>query len=38
LLWNVDVDSGKARRELGYLPTPPEDGIQKTIEALTAWP
>jgi len=38
LLWNVDVDSRKARRELGYRPTPPKEGIQQTIEALTAWP
>jgi nucleoside-diphosphate-sugar epimerase len=38
LLWNVDIDSSKAQRELGYRPTPPKEGIQKTVEALTSWP
>lgn len=36
LLWNVDVNSTKAQRELGYHPTEPKDGIRKTIEAMAS--
>lgn len=36
LLWNVRVDASKARRELGFTPTPLEDGVAKTIAFLRA--
>jgi nucleoside-diphosphate-sugar epimerase len=34
LLWNASVDSTKAKRELGFVPTPLETGAKKTIEFL----
>ena len=34
LLWNVSVDSGKAQRELGFVPTPPDTGIPRAVEAF----
>ena len=34
VLWNVRVDASKARRELGFQPTPLADGVQKTVAAL----
>lgn len=34
LLWQARVDSSKARRELGFTPTPLEEGVQKTVRFL----
>lgn len=36
LMWNVRVDASKARRELGFEPTPLDDGVAKTIAFLRA--
>lgn len=36
LMWNVRVDAGKARRELGFEPTPLDDGVAKTVAFLRA--
>jgi nucleoside-diphosphate-sugar epimerase len=36
LLWNARVDAGKARRELGFTPTPASEGLQRTVRALLA--
>ena len=33
-LWNAAPDSSKAQRELGWAPTPLEDGIRGTLETL----
>jgi dihydroflavonol-4-reductase len=32
--WNAAPDSGRAQRELGWEPTPLEDGIRATLETL----
>ena len=32
-LWNATPDAGKARRELGWQPTPLEDGLRATLDA-----
>jgi len=34
LLWNAAPDSTKAQRELGWRPTPFEEGLRRTLEAL----
>jgi nucleoside-diphosphate-sugar epimerase len=34
LLWNAAPDSGKAQRELGWRPTPFEEGLHVTLEQL----
>ena len=34
VLWNADVDTGKARRELGFRPTPLAEGVRETVEFL----
>jgi len=34
LLWNAHVDASKARRELGFQPTPLEEGVARTIAFL----
>jgi nucleoside-diphosphate-sugar epimerase len=34
LLWNPRIDSGKAQRELGFVPTPLETGIRRTVAFL----
>ncbi len=34
LLWNPRVDATKAIRELGFAPTPLEEGVRRTIEFL----
>ena len=34
LTWNAHVDASKAKRELGFVPTPARDGVRKTIAAL----
>jgi dihydroflavonol-4-reductase len=34
LLWNAKPDSAKAQRELGWEPTPLEDGLRRSIETL----
>jgi dihydroflavonol-4-reductase len=36
VLWSVDVDTEKARRELGFVPTPLSDGVRTTVESLRA--
>ena len=33
-LWNARPQSGKAQRELGWEPTPIEDGLRSAVEAL----
>lgn len=33
-LWQAHPDSSKAQRELGWQPTPIEDGIRKTLEEM----
>ena len=32
--WQAKADASKARRELGWQPTPIEDGLRKTLAAL----
>ena len=32
-LWNAAPDSSKAQRELGWQPTPLEQGMRRTLEA-----
>jgi nucleoside-diphosphate-sugar epimerase len=34
LLWQAHPDSSKAQRELGWTPTPLEEGIHRTLEAM----
>jgi nucleoside-diphosphate-sugar epimerase len=34
LLWRVRVDASKAERELGFRPTPADQGIEKTVRHL----
>ena len=34
LLWQADADSGKAQRELGFTPTPIEEGVRRTLESM----
>jgi dihydroflavonol-4-reductase len=34
LRWNAAPDSGKAQRELGWQPTPFEEGLRRTLEQL----
>ncbi|HMI89200.1 MAG TPA: hypothetical protein VK550_34210 [Polyangiaceae bacterium] len=34
LTWNAHVDARKAKQELGFVPTPAREGIQKTVDAL----
>ena len=36
LLWNARPDSGRARRELGWVPTPLADGIRRAVAELGA--
>jgi dihydroflavonol-4-reductase len=33
-LWNATPDSSKAQRELGWQPTPLEEGIRRTLDAM----
>jgi dihydroflavonol-4-reductase len=33
-LWNARPQSDKAQRELGWQPTPLEDGLRAAVEAL----
>lgn len=37
-LWQARPDSSKAKRELGWTPTPLEDGIRRTLEAMGLLP
>jgi dihydroflavonol-4-reductase len=32
--WEAKADSSKAQRELGFTPTPLEDGIRATLSAM----
>jgi nucleoside-diphosphate-sugar epimerase len=32
--WQARADSTKAQRELGFTPTPLEDGVRRTLEAM----
>lgn len=34
VLWDVRVDASKARRELGFTPTPLAEGVEKTVAFL----
>ncbi|HEX2071793.1 MAG TPA: SDR family NAD(P)-dependent oxidoreductase [Thermoleophilaceae bacterium] len=34
LLWNAAPESGKAQRELGWQPTPIEDGVRTTLASM----
>ena len=34
VLWNAAPDSAKAQRELGWRPTPFEDGVRRTLAEL----
>jgi dihydroflavonol-4-reductase len=34
LTWDAHVDATKAKRELGFVPTPAREGVRKTISAL----
>lgn len=34
LLWNPRIDNSKARRELGFIPKPLEEGVRETITFL----
>jgi nucleoside-diphosphate-sugar epimerase len=34
LLWDARVDATKARTELGFVPTPPDFGVQRTVAFL----
>jgi nucleoside-diphosphate-sugar epimerase len=34
LLWQANADSSKAQRELGFTPTPIEDGVRRTLEHM----
>ena len=33
-LWNARADSSKAQRELGFTPTPVEEGVRRTLVAM----
>lgn len=35
LQWNVALDTHKAQRELGFVPTPPAEGIAATVRSMT---
>jgi nucleoside-diphosphate-sugar epimerase len=37
-LWQAHPDSSKAQRELGFAPTPLEDGIRRTLEGMGLLP
>ena len=32
--WQAKADASKAQRELGFTPTPLEDGLRRTLEAM----
>lgn len=34
LLWNARIDNRKAQRELGFVPTPLEQGVRHTLAYL----
>jgi nucleoside-diphosphate-sugar epimerase len=34
LLWNAEPDSSKAQRELGWQPTPIEEGVRRTLAEM----
>ena len=34
ILWQAHPDSSKAQRELGWKPTPIEEGIRKTLDSM----
>src|SRR5690606_14443649 len=34
LLWNAKPDASKARRELGWEPTPIEEGVRRTLAEM----
>lgn len=34
LLWNARPDSGKAQRELGWTPTPLDEGVRRTLTSI----
>jgi nucleoside-diphosphate-sugar epimerase len=34
LLWQAKADSSKAQRELGFTPTPIEEGLGRTLETM----
>lgn len=34
MVWNVAVDASKAKAELGFTPTPLEEGVRRTVEAF----
>jgi nucleoside-diphosphate-sugar epimerase len=36
VLWNANVDASKAMRELGFVPTPLDEGVRKTIAYMRA--
>lgn len=36
--WQARADSSKAQRELGFTPTPLEDGLRRTLEAMGLTP
>jgi dihydroflavonol-4-reductase len=38
VLWQVRIDASKAVRELGFVPTPLEDGVRRTVEWLRERP
>jgi nucleoside-diphosphate-sugar epimerase len=33
-LWQAHPDSSKAQRELGWTPTPLEEGVRRTLEEM----
>lgn len=35
LLWNAAPDSSKAQRDLGWTPTPLDDGVRRTLESMS---
>ncbi len=38
LLWQADADSSKAQRELGFTPTPIDEGVRKTLQDMGLLP
>jgi len=34
LQWQARADSSKAQRELGFTPTPLEDGLRRTLDGM----